>query len=86
MCLRLEVLKMQVVGRPEVYEICGRRRVYREVVQAGSNYITAWGDSIGSNRIEKDQIHVHPRIVRGQGEKRQCNVIYYVWSAFRWLD
>ena len=37
--------------------------MFREVVEAESNYTTAWDDSSGSNRIEKDQIRVLPGLV-----------------------
>ena len=59
---------MRGVSRLQVHGICGRRLVFREVVEAGSNYTTAWDDSSGSNRIEKDQIRVLPGLyVCGEG-------------------
>ena len=60
------------VGRLQVHGIRSRRLVYKEVVQARSNYKKSYfllfgnpvcGDSTGSNRIEKDQGRVSPRLV-----------------------
>ena len=58
---------MRGVSRLQVHGICGRRLVFREVVEAESNYTTAWDGSSGSNRIEKDQIRVLPGLVVGGG-------------------
>ena len=63
------------VGRLQVHGICARRQVYREVVEARSNYITAWGDPTGSNRIEKDRVRVPPGLVRRKKEKKQCGLV-----------
>ena len=61
------------VSRLQVDGICGCRRVYREVVEARSNYITALVYSTGINQIEKEQVCVPPGIVRGKGET--CNLL-----------
>ena len=63
------------VGRLQVHGIRGCRLVYREVVEAQSNYITVGGDSTGSNRIEKGRVRVPPGLVGGKGEKGQCDLL-----------
>ena len=66
MCLRLKVLQLQDVGRLQIHGICGRRLVYREVLEARSNYITAWGDWTGSDLIEKERIRLPPGLTGGK--------------------
>ena len=65
----LRYCKCKYAGRLQVLGNCGRRLVYREVVEAQSNKITAWGDSTGSNRIETYRVRVPPGLAGG-GEKR----------------
>ena len=67
------------VGRLRVHGIRSRRLVYKEVIEARSNYkesylwwfgIPACGDSTGSDLIEKDQGRVSPKHVWGKGGER----------------
>ena len=62
-----------MVGRLQLHGICGYRLVYREVVEARSNYITALVYLTGISQIEKEQVCVPPGIVRGKGET--CNLL-----------
>ena len=59
-------------GGLKVLGICYRRLVYREVIEARSDYekFYSWGfknivcgDLTGSNRIEKHQVHVPDGLV-----------------------
>ena len=62
-----------MVGRLQLHGICGCRLVYREVVEARSNYITALVYLTGISQIEKEQVCVPHGIVRGKGET--CNLL-----------
>ena len=68
------------VGRTQVHGIGSRKLVYKEVVEVRSNYKSNsrksyfwWfgnptcGDSSGSNSTEKDQDHVSPMLIWGNG-------------------
>ena len=64
-----KVLLRWGVGRLQVHGICSSRLVHREVAKARSNYLRtylcwfrnpAFGDSTGSNVIEKDRLGVPP--------------------------
>ena len=75
------------LNKEEINKINGIRRrslVYKEVVEAISNYKKSYfwwfenpacGDSTGSNRIEKDQAHVSPRLAWRKVEKEQYDLV-----------
>ena len=69
------------VGRLRVHEICSRRLVYMEVVEARSNCkqsylwgfkIPACGDSTRSNLIEREWVRALPGLVWG---KEWCDLV-----------
>ena len=78
-------------GRLQVHGICRRRLVYRQIVEAWSNYKKyylrwfrnlAFGDSSRSNWIEKDWFHVSPVLVWGNG-KRWYDLAYVEYLVYR---
>ena len=78
-----------------MHRICGCRVVCREVLEAQSNYKqsylrwfrnVAFGDSTGSNQIEKEHVCVPPGLVWGKGEE-WCDLmcvehLYMIWLMF----